>query len=35
MVGEVNAAIEGAVRRLGYNVPTTEQLCGVERDINM
>ena len=24
-VGEVNAAIEEAVRRLGYNVPTTEQ----------
>ena len=25
MVGEVNAAIERAVRRLGYNVPTMEQ----------
>ena len=25
MVGEVNAAIKRAVRRLGYNVPTTEQ----------
>ena len=24
-IGEVNAAVEEAVRRLGYNVPTTEQ----------
>ena len=33
VIGEANAAIKGAVRRLGYNVPTTEQKDAVTASV--